>query len=330
MPTVTQTTTYVSATPAGASAPRTYLMKDFYDRKLLETIKTENVFGQFGQKKPIPRNSGKTVEFRRYNLFDPAAVVELTEGVTPSSQDLSQTNVTATVKQYGAFVETSDLLDLTAYDDVKNDAAELLGEQMGIKRDWIIRDAMTATTNKQFAEGKVSAAALASTSVLTVAEIRKAVRTLKKNKVRWFSRNGRKHLICICDPDATYDLQNDSLWQDVSKYSNAEQIYNGEMGRLFGVVFVESTECVVDLKTATNPVNSSVDVHHTLIFGEDAYGIVDIEGSGSVEMIFKPLGSSGTADPLNQRATIGGKIVALTAKVLQPLWIIDIEHAVSA
>ena len=329
MSTVTQTTSYVDAIPTGGTVKRTFLMKDFYDRKLLETMKTVNVFDQFGQKRNIPKNSGKTVEFRRFNLFSPAAVAELTEGVTPDSQDLSQTNVTATVKQYGVFVETSDLLDMTSYDDVKDAATELIGEQMGIKRDWIIRDAMVATTNKQIV-GQSSAASLTSTNKLTVAEIRKAVRTLKKNKARYFNANGHKHFICICDPDTIYDLQNDSLWQDVSKYSNAEQIYNGEMGRMFGVVFVESTECTVDDHTASTPVNSSYDVHHTLIFGADAYGIVDIDGSGAVEMIFKPLGSSGTADPLNQRATIAGKINALTAKVLQPLWIIDIEHVVSA
>lgn len=330
MATVTQTTTYTAATPAGGSAPRTYLNKTFYDRKLLETAKTQLHFAAYGQKKPIPRNSGKTVEFRRWNLFDPDAVVSLTEGVTPDSQDIGQTKVEATVAQYGAFVEVSDLLDLTAYDPVIGDTSELLGEQMGIKLDHITRDVMTATTNKQFAGGRANAASLTAADKLTVAEIRKAVRTLKNNKARMFGNGKRPHFICICDPYATYDLQSDSLWQDVSKYSNAEQIYQGEIGRLFGVVFVESTECKVDLKTATNHVNSNVDVHHSLVFGDDSYGLVDIDGSGSMEIIIKPHGSSGTADPLNQRATIGAKVMAYTAVILQPLWLIDIEHAVTA
>ena len=330
MATVTQTTTYTAATPAGGSAPRTYLNKTFYDRKLLENAKTQLHYAEFGQKKPIPRNSGKTVEFRKWNLFDPDAVVALTEGVTPDSQDIGQTKIEATVAQYGAFVEVSDLLDLTAYDPVISDTSELLGEQMGVKIDHITRDIMTATTNKQFAGGRASAAALTATDYLTVDEIRKAVRTLKNNKARMFGNGKRPHFICICDPYATYDLQSDALWQDVSKYSNAEQIYQGEIGRLFGVVFVESTESIIDEKTATNPVNSTVDVHHTLVFGESAYGIVDIDGSGSMEIIVKPHGSSGTADPLNQRATIGAKVMAYTAVILQPLWLIDIEHAVHA
>jgi N4-gp56 family major capsid protein len=330
MATQTQTTIYTAATPVGGSAPRTYLNKTFYDRKLLENAKTQLHYAEFGQKKPIPRNSGKTVEFRKWNLFDPDAVVALTEGETPNSQDIGQTKIEATVSQYGAFVEVSDLLDLTAYDPVIGDTSELLGEQMGVKIDHITRDIMTATTNKQFAGGRASAANLTATDYLTVDEIRKAVRTLKNNKARMFGNGKRPHFICICDPYATYDLQSDALWQDVSKYSNAEQIYQGEIGRLFGVVFVESTESIIDAKTATNPVSSNTDVHHTLVFGESAYGIVDIDGSGTMEIIVKPHGSSGTADPLNQRATIGAKVMAYTAVILQPLWLIDIEHAVHA
>jgi len=309
----------------------TYLNKTFYDKKLLETAKTQFVFANYGQKRPIPRNNGKIVEFRRWNLFTPSTVTnKLTEGVTPDAQALSQSKVEATVAQYGAYVVLSDLLDLTAYDPVVSDTAELLGEQMGTLLDWITRDAMCADASDQFAGGKTSAAALAATDKLTITEVRKAVRTLKKNKARKFGNGRAPHFICICDPDATFDLQNDENWKDVSKYQNAEAIYSGEIGRMFGVVFVESTEGLVDLKSATSPVNSNVDVHHTLIFGADAYGTIDIDGSGSVETIIKPAGSSGTADPLNQRSTVGAKIMAYTAKVLNPLWIIDVQHAVSA
>ncbi len=56
--------------------------------------------------------------------------------------------------------------------------------------------------------------------------------------------------------DATYDLQSDALWQDVSKYSDVEQIYSGEIGRLFGVVFVESTEAKVFAQSVLTAVAS--------------------------------------------------------------------------
>ena len=394
------------------TASGAYFNKQFYDKKLLETAKTRLVHASFGQKRSIPRHGGKRVEFRKYNLFTPDVdALTLVEGVTPEGQSLSQSNVEAEVSQYGAYVEVSDLLDLTAYDEVLADSAELLGEQLGTVIEWVTRDAMCATTNVQYANGKQERNALDGDCVLTVDEIRKAVRTLKKNKARMFTTaiDGsvrRPHYVCICSPDSTYDLQNDPLWQDVSKYSNAEQIYSGEIGRLFGVVFVESTEAKVyrqkfwnmtrqTVTTATNTIplryepspeqieylstpgnyvylldyelatvsfdratntltvdeslvystNKPIysddagmpdadkherDVHATLVFGADAYGVIDVDGSGTMETIIKPHGSEGSGDPLIQRATVGAKVAAYAAKVLNPLWIVRIEHTVSA
>ena len=398
-----------------STAASTYFNKTFYDRKLLDTAKTRFVHANFGQKRSIPRNNGKRVEFRKYDLFTPDAdALTLVEGVTPTGQSLSQSKVEVEVKQYGAYVEMSDLLEMTAYDPVIADSAELLGEQLGTVIEWVTRDAMNETTNVQYAGGAASRVALTTSNKLTVAEVRKAVRTLKKNKARPFfsALDGscrKPHFICICSPDATYDLQSDALWQDVSKYSNAEQIYSGEIGRLFGVVFVEATEAKIYSQSVMNAVNANTstsstfvlkntptpkevaylstggnklmvggteytlspnnpytpstrtvkltaavsltadtvvysrdagapdatthvapDVHATLIFGADAYGVVDVAGSGAMETIIKPCGSAGTTDPLDQRATVGAKVAAYAAKVLNPLWIVKIEHCVSA
>ena len=390
------------------TANTTKLNKTFYDRQLLESAKTRFVHAKYGQKRPIPRNSGKRVEFRKWNLFDANDAVEaLQEGVTPTGQALSQSNVEVEVAQYGAYVEVSDLLDMTGYDQVISESAELLGEQLGTVVEWVTRDAMNAGTNVQYANSKTSRGAITASDKLTVAEIRKAVRTLKKAKARPFGEEGRKpHFICICSPEATFDLQSDALWQDVSKYSCAEAIYSGEIGRLFGVVFVESTEAKVFTQSVLNKVNASttssasfvlknaptdaeiaylstagnklmigsnehtiasfdaatntvtlaaaasltadaivysmdagevdsttkagVDVHSTLIFGKDAYGMVDVAGSGALQIIIKPHGSAGTSDPLDQRATVGAKVAAYAAKILNELWIIRIEHSVSA
>ena len=60
------------------------------------------------------------------------------------------------------------------------------------------------------------------------------------------------------------------------------------------------------------------------------YGMVDVAGSGALQIIIKPHGSAGTSDPLDQRATVGAKVAAYAAKILNELWIIRIEHGVSA
>ena len=303
-------------------------MQSYYDRKMLEHAKTQFVFANYAQKRSIPKNNGKTVQFRRWTLFtaDPATQA-LTEGTTPTAQNLSMSAITATVKQYGAYVEVSDLLDLTAVDNIIHDSSELLGEQLGNVLDMIVRDAMSATTNIQYADGKTSDNDITAAQKLTVGEIRKAVRTLKKNKARKFTRKGGKpHYICIVDPDAVYDLQSDSLWQDVSKYSNAEQIYDGELGKMFGVVFIETTNA----KIVNNTANTPYGVHQTFVFGADSYGVVDVAGQGAIKAIVKPHGSSGTADPLDQRATVGAKVTAFAACVLNSDWLVSIHHGVTA
>ena len=198
-----------------STASTTYFNKTFYDRKLLDTAKTRFVHASFGQKRSIPRNNGKRVEFRKYDLFTPSTnALTLMEGVTPSGQSLSQSRVEAEVKQYGAYVEISDLLEMTAYDPVVADSAELLGEQLGSVIEWVTRDAMCQTTNVQYAGGAANRVSLTGSDKLSVNEIRKAVRNLKKNKARPFvsalDGSGRKpHFICICSPDSTYDLQAD-------------------------------------------------------------------------------------------------------------------------
>lgn len=305
----------------------TTTLQKYCDRKTLEIAKTKWVYSQFGQKKPIPRNSGKQVEWRRWNLFTPnTTTLALTEGVVPTEQNLSQTTVSATVEQYGAYVKISDLLDLTALDAVARDSAVLLGEQLGTVQDWVTRDAMLATTTVQFAGGAANANAVTASSVMTIAEIRKAVRTLKKNKARPFNGGRGDHFVCIVSPDVAYDLQNDADWKAVRQYQDKEAIYSGELGRMYGVVFVESTEAYSAANTASTPVT----LHHSLIFGADAYGIVDIDGSAAIKTFIKPAGSAGTADPLDQISTVGAKIMAYAAKVLNPLWIIDIQTAASA
>lgn len=323
----TQTTTVVAS-------PQTGLIKEYYAKKTLERAKTQFVHANFGQKRSIPKGNGKKISFRRWNLWDPSvASTPLTEGVTPDGLSLSQTEIEAEVAQYGAYFEHSDVLELTAVDPIIRDGSEMLGELLGTVVEHITRDAMNAGGNVQYAKpadggaAPTNRAGVAAGNVLTVDEIRRAVRTLKKNKARKFTRGGgRGHFMCIVGPDATYDLQSDPLWQDVSKYSDREQIYEGEIGKLFGVVFVESTET----KVFEGEGASSADVYTTLVFGADAYGTIDIAGNGAVQSIIKPKGSAGAADPLDQRGTVGAKVMAYTAKILNDLWIVRIEHGVSA
>mgnify|MGYP006365887073 CR=1 FL=1 len=102
-------------------------MKTFYDMRLIDEAGPALVHDQFGQKRPIPKNGGKTIEFRK---FTPLAKVtgNLTEGVTPSGDKLDVTAKTSTVKQYGNFIVMSDVLELTALDNVLLETVKLMGQ----------------------------------------------------------------------------------------------------------------------------------------------------------------------------------------------------------
>ena len=294
--------------------------KTFYDRTLLSRLLPNLTFLKYGQKRPMPKNEGDTINFRRFNSLDvPAA--SLTEGVTPDGTTLSITAVTATVAQEGNWVRVSDKISMVGIDPVVTETAALMGENAAKTLETRCADVIFKGTSQQYAGGAASAAAIAAGKVINSEEIKKAVRTLRKNNAE--PAEGACY-IGFCDPEVAYDLQNDSLWQDISKYNGAENIMKGEIGRLHGVRFIVTTMCPTDTKT-----NTSGALHKTLIVGKDAYGVVDVNGSSKPEIIIKPTGSAGTEDPLNQRASVGWKAMAVTVR-LQELAMVCIQSMASA
>lgn len=242
-------------------------MKTYYSDYLIDMAEPELVHDQFGQKHPIPKNGGKTIEFRKYDPL-PKALTPLTEGVTPNGQKLNMGVITATVKQYGGFIELSDMLLLTAIDNNLVQATKLLGSQAGRTLDTITREVLNGGTNVQYAEGQVnSRAALSYTDEntnhnLTVNAVRRAVRFLKVMNAPRI--NG--YYAGIIHPDCSYDLMSDPKWVNVKTYSDPEGIYEGEIGRIEGVRFVETSEA----KVFTGAGASGRDVYSTLIIGADA------------------------------------------------------------
>lgn len=294
--------------------------KTFYDRTLLSRLLPNLTFLKYGQKRPMPKNEGDTINFRRFNSLDvPAA--SLTEGVTPDGDSLSITAVTATVAQEGNWVRLSDKISMVGIDPVLTESAALMGENAAKTLETRCADVIFKGTSQQFAGGAASASAIAAGKVVNSEEIKKAVRTLRNNNAEPLEGG---YYIGFCDPSVAYDLQNDSLWQDISKYNGAENIMKGEIGRIHGVRFILTTMCPTDATTAT-----AGTLHKTLIVGKDAYGVVDVNGSSKPEIIIKPTGSAGTEDPLNQRASVGWKAMAVTVR-LQELAMVCIQSMASA
>lgn len=209
----------------------------YYQKTLLRNVQPELVHGRDAQKKPLPPNNGKIIQFRKMTPFA-ASTKPLVEGVTPAGQKLTQTSFTAMVKPYGDFVPFSDELQFYHLDDMHKETAQLLSDQAMLSIDTIERDAMNAGMNVQYADGKTSRAGLAATSKLTYADIKKAVRTLKRNNCKPFP-DGFYH--AIVHPDTVYDLTSDAMWVDVAKYQDKQKTEKYELGTIYKVKFYEST-----------------------------------------------------------------------------------------
>ncbi len=223
-------------------------MKTYYDRALIRFASPKLVHARFGQQKPIPAGSGKTIEFRRFSPL-PKALTPLTEGVTPKGNTLNVTTVESTVEQYGDYVTMSDMLTLSSVDAVISETQNVLGDQAGRTLDTVIREKINAGTNVQYGNGKADRNLLVggnadyeANDYLTVAAVKRAVSTLKRNNATPF-KDGC--YVAIIHPDVANDLTNDPEWKAVKQNVDPKDWYNGVIGKIHGVVFVESTEAKI-------------------------------------------------------------------------------------
>ncbi len=295
-------------------------MKTYYSDYLIDLAEPELVHDQFGQKHPIPKNGGKVIEFRQFDPL-PEMTDALTEGVTPDGQSMSVKTVSSTVKQYGGYVTLSDMVMLAAIDNTLVQATKAIASQAGRTLDTITREVLNAGTVVQFADGRVSSrGALYYTSKedncnLTVEAIKRAVRYLENQDAPKI--NGC--YVGIIHPNCKFDLMSDPEWKRPHEYVDTNHIYQGEIGELYGVRFVQASRAKVWAGAGAG----SADVYSTLILADDAYGVTEITGGG-LEHIVKTLGSAGSSDPLNQRGTCGWKATR-TAEILVPQYMVRIE-----
>lgn len=371
-------------------------MKTYYGMELLENAKPQLVHNQFAATKPLPVGGGKTVEWRKFGAFD-KALTPLTEGVTPDGSGISVSYITKELAQYGDYTTVSDMLDLTAIDDVVLEITDRHGNNMGLTLDTVTRNEIQQGNQVIYAPvlgegGKQTAVtsrvALTPECKMTSELVAKAATQLKKMNAPTF--DGK--YVCIIHPSVAFDLRQDEAWIAAHQYAAATELFSGEIGELHGVRFVETTEAKIfrgdDLaKNSRNlavkgavsnnatvnfdggtvesgslvgryviiggkryKVVSNTDssmtldkaitaaddaviypgeggaegcaVYGCLFVGKGAYGVVDL--SEGTEVIVKPRGSSGTADPLDQRSSVGWKGIHAAA-ILYDEYMVRVE-----
>ena len=371
-------------------------MKTFYVTELLENARPELIHTQFARKQVLPAGRGKTVEWRKFGAFD-KALTPLTEGVTPDGSGISVSYITKDLAQYGDYTTVSDMLDLTAIDDVVLEITDRHGSNMGLTLDTVTRNEIQQGKQviyapKLGANGAkteiTSRTALDKDCRMTSELVAKAATQLKKMNAPTF--DGK--YVCIIHPSVAFDLRQDEAWIAAHQYAAATELFSGEIGELHGVRFVETTEAKIyrgeDLAqnartlTVSGAAANSTEVSFTggtvaadalagryvliggqrvkvksntaaklvleqavtatdkaaicpgeggrdgcavygcLFLGKGAYGVVDL--SEGTEVIVKPRGSSGTADPLDQRSSVGWKGVHAAA-ILYDEYMVRVE-----
>lgn len=295
-----------STTSEGGMSPS---MKTYYGTELLENARPNLVYSQLGHHQTLPARHGKTVEWRKFDTFD-KALTPLTEGVIPTGKKLNMTSTTVAVAQFGDYTTISDQLDTHAVDPVILGATEEMGAAAGATADTLVRNVLMTGTNVIYAPNGTTAvtsrANLTAACKLTPDVIHKAVTWLKKCKAPKF--DGRWY-VAVIHPSVAYDLTSSAEWVEAHKYAATAELFTGEIGQLRGCRFIESTEAPIIEGGADGAL-----VYATLIFGKNAFGVVDPEGMG-LELIVKDRSQVG--GPLNQFSTVGYKFEAATQILYQ-------------
>ena len=295
---------------------------EFYDRTLLERVIPLFIHGMFAQVRNLPMKAGTNrIRFRRYSNLA-AATTPLSEGVTPAGKQLAITNVEADVSQYGDFVTVTDVVSYESKDPVLTETAELLGDQAGDTLDQLTRDVLAASTAVIYSgSGNTQNSEVATADVITTANVKTAVLALKLQNAKKITGMvdpsdgvGTTPLnaayIAFVHPNISETVRAFDGFVEVEKYPSNRKAIEGEIGYYNEVRFIETTNA----KVHTGEGTSNIDVYSTIILAKHAYGITRVSGK-AMENIIHPLGSAGSADPLNQRQTSGWKST-FVAKIL--------------
>ena len=215
-------------------------VQQFMYRNFLPRVTSNRVYGRDLQRRSLPAHNGKRVVFNKMNPFS-IDVTPLKEGVTPDGQNIITSTLTATVKPYGKYTALTDEIDWAMIDGFKREASLRLGDQAHETLEAVTRNALAGGVNVQYV-GQTSRAALTSANVLTYEEVKKAVRTLAKNKAKPFP-DGFYH--AIIGPETKFDLMSDPMWVDIAKYQDSSNLENGEVGRMYKVKFFESNDPMI-------------------------------------------------------------------------------------
>jgi len=291
------------------------LFPKFYDRKLLAYLKENLVALRFAQRRELPQNSGREVVFTRFEPLPPNPE-PITFKPTPSEgKSFSTTQISVTVEEYGDYMDLDEFTDVTSFVPLLSEAVDQLAYQAQRTLDYLTMKEITSGTNVMFPNGKTAATDLTADDKLTKELIRQAVANLKRNLIPPFPDG---YYRCFIHPDKVNDLFSvEDLINLQIANASGKPAESGTVAQFGGVKFIETT--TVPTEVVTNSNNEQITVYKTVIFGQNAYGMVDINGR-SVQMVYTNL------DKLQRVKTVGWKAYFAAKRLYEPA-IVRIETA---
>ena len=306
----------LTAVGTTTSADITKQVDAFYDKTLIQPLKSARIYAKYGQKRNV--KDSDTVRFNKYPLL-PTNVVSLVEGVHPLPQKLSNSTFTATVSLYGGYIELTEECDIYNIDPIVAIAQERISWQGVESVDEITRDIIHGGTNVLYA-GSVAGRANVISSI-AIADLRKLSRSMMVNKVPFFKPKissgtgvGTQPInnawMMFISPEVLFDLEALAGFRNVSTYPQGS-VEENEVGAFgyFRMISTPNAPVVIGGGAAVSTSGlasdgTNVNVHKCLAIGSDAYGTVEIDGG--MKTIRKDKSAEG--GPLELCSTVGWKI----------------------
>lgn len=294
------------------------VLQTWLNRKTLEVFEPNLYFYRLGEQ-PMVESGYNTTSWAKFDQIAASSVTTgttSTDGVTPSDTAFNATVVTTTPTQYRVVVSLSDLVVELNVIGFLEGAAKAVGDAMARKIDAVIQTTVMAGTNVYYASSTQTRVSLTATDVLTAGLLNKACAKLE-------SLNAPKidgMYVAVIHPYQLYDLRNATAagsWLDTAKYANPDKIFKGEIGALFGVRVVVSSN--------VQTFSSSTTVYPALVIGKGAYGVGTFQ---SMRTTYTPAVPS-DSDPLAQRRKVGAKVAFGTA-ILQEDAMVRVETGATA
>jgi len=309
-------------TEYGDITPRTAL---FAIKKLLERAIPYLVTEQFGVPYNIPNKSSKTAKWRRYLALS-AATTPLSEGVTPTGQKLSYTDVQVVMEQYGDIVEITDVIEDTHEDPVLNEATDICSEQMAETKEVNRISVLTAGTNVYYASSTAITTRDTVAAVVDRGDLRYVERQLLGNRARAISKLVRPQaeyasapippaFFSLTHTDGKADIEKLAGFTPVENYSSPVQL-EAEIGKVGAMRFLCTdlfdswghAGAAIGVTGLITDDDSNVDVYPIVVLGKNAFGIVSLKGRFAAKPSVINPNQPSKSDPLGQRGYVGWKI----------------------